>query len=188
MGRTKSGGSELEAHGIAGKTRTSVSGRSWGGQPIGRGGLYLLLQNRIYRGEIERGAGIRVKNPSLLGGLLFDSEGQRMTPTHAVKSSKRYRYYVSRPLIVGARADASAGLRLPARSFEQIVTDRIRRLLAQPASLFEMLEAQAGEPTLQQRLMARAAELAGEWALMSALRMRVIPLALVRRWISVPTG
>ena len=95
----------------------SVSGRSWGGQPIGRGGLYPILQNRIYRGEIvhqdqtypsehaaiidpamwdavqarltdnavERDAGIRVKNPSLLAGLLFDSEGQRMTSTHAVQ-------------------------------------------------------------------------------------------------------
>ena len=33
---------ELETHGIAG----------WGGKPIGRGALYLILQNRIYRGEI----------------------------------------------------------------------------------------------------------------------------------------
>ena len=111
------------------------------GRPAdGRGGLYLLLQNRIYREEIERGAGIRVKSPSLLGGLLFDSEGQRMTPTHAVKSSKRYRYYVSRPLIVGARADASAGLRLPAAELRADRHRPIRRLLAQPASLFEMLD------------------------------------------------
>ena len=43
---------ELETHGIAGKRWTSVAGRSWGGRPIGRGALYLILQNRIYRGEI----------------------------------------------------------------------------------------------------------------------------------------
>src|SRR6202030_4149495 len=121
---------------------TSASGRSWGGKPIGRGALYLILQNRIYRGEIvhkdqtypgeheaiidpalwdvvqarladnavERGTGTRVKNPSLLAELLFDAEGHRMPPPHAVRNGKRYRYYVSRPLIVGARADA-AGLR-----------------------------------------------------------------------------
>src|SRR5712692_2621243 len=119
---------ELEADGIAGKSWTSASGRSWGGKPIGRGALYVMLQNRIYRGETvhknetypgehqaiidpalwsavharlsentaERGAGIRVKNPSLLTGLLFDSEGHRMTPTHAVKKGTHYRYYVSR--------------------------------------------------------------------------------------------
>jgi site-specific DNA recombinase len=88
---------ELESHGITGKRWTSASGRSWGGKPIGRGALYLILQNRIYRGEIvhqtypgeheaiidptlwdavqarlaenavERSTGIRVKNPSLVG-------------------------------------------------------------------------------------------------------------------------
>ena len=43
---------ELEAHGIAGKIWTSASGRSRGGGPLGRGALYLILRNRIYRGEI----------------------------------------------------------------------------------------------------------------------------------------
>jgi site-specific DNA recombinase len=203
---------ELESHGIAGKLWTSASGKTRGGKPIGRGALYLILQNRIYRGEIvhkdqtypgeheaiidpalwdvvqarlaenavERSTGTRVKNPSLLAGLLFDGEGHRMTPTHAVRNGKRYRYYVSRPLIVGARADA-AGLRIPATEIEQIVTNRIRRLLSEPASVFEILEAQPGEPLLRQSLMTRAAELAGEWAEMSPLRMRVVLLAVVQR-------
>src|SRR5712672_3181362 len=189
---------ELETHGIVSKRWTSAAGRSRGGKPIGRGALYLMLQNRIYRGEIvhkdqsypgqheaiidpalwdavqarladnavERSTGIRVKNPRLLAGLLFDGEGHRMTPTHAVKDGRRYRYYVSRPLIVGARADA-AGLRIPAAEIEEIVTNRIRRLLSEPASVFEILEAQPAEPLLQQKLMARAAELAGEWPGMS---------------------
>ncbi len=107
---------ELEAEGIAGKRWTSVSGRRWGGKPLGRGALYLMLRSRLYRGEIvhqgqtypgeheviikpalwdavqarlaenavECHAGTRVKNPSLLVGLLFDSWGQRMTrPTRS---------------------------------------------------------------------------------------------------------
>jgi site-specific DNA recombinase len=203
---------ELEAHGIAGKSWTSVSGRSWGGKPISRGALYLILQNRIYRGEIvhkdesyqgehaaiidpasweavqqrlaenavERGTGTRVKNPSLLVGLLFDSGGHRMTPTHAVKSGRRYRYYVSRPLIVEARSDA-AGLRIPAAQIEQIVANRLRRLLSEPASVFEILEAQTTEPRLKQKLMNRANQLAEEWVRMAPLRLRVILLALVHR-------
>jgi site-specific DNA recombinase len=203
---------ELEADGIAGKRWTSAAGKSWGGKPIGRGALYLLLQNRIYRGEIvhqdqsypgehaaiidpalweavqtrlaenavERGTGIRVKNPSLLTGLLFDGDGNRMTPTHAVKKGRRYRYYVSRPLIVGARADAAAGLRVPAAEIEQIVGNRIRRFLAEPASVFEILDQGGGQP-LQHTLIARAGELAGHWPEMPPLRMRVIMLALVER-------
>src|ERR1700736_22590 len=187
---------ELETHGIAGKRWTSASGRSWGGRPIGRGALYLILQNRIYRGEIvhkdqsypgeheatidpalwdavqarlaenavERSTGVRVKNPSLLAGLLFDSEGHRMTPTHAVKKGRRYRYYISRPLIVGARADADAGLRVSAAEIEQIVPNRIRRLLSEPANIFKIIEDQGGGLLMHQKLMTRAADLAGEWA------------------------
>src|SRR3954462_3353951 len=137
---------ELEARGITSKSWTSSTGRHWGGKPIARGALYLLLQNRIYRGEIvhkeqhypgehqaivdpelwelaqaklaanavERSTGERAKNPSLLTGLLFDGDGNRMTPTHAVKNGRRYRYYVSHPLVPGTRATSPNGMRVPA--------------------------------------------------------------------------
>src|SRR6201981_3332250 len=43
---------ELEARNIHSKLRTSAAGRISGGKPFARGALYLMLQNRIYRGEI----------------------------------------------------------------------------------------------------------------------------------------
>src|ERR1700730_15099781 len=43
---------ELDAQGLTSKCWTSASGRHWGGKPFARGALYLMLQNRIYRGEI----------------------------------------------------------------------------------------------------------------------------------------
>src|ERR1700687_4240683 len=43
---------ELDAQGLKSKCRTSISGRLRGGKPFARGALYLMLQNRIYRGEI----------------------------------------------------------------------------------------------------------------------------------------
>jgi len=43
---------DLDAEGAVSKPRTSPTGRRWGGQPFARGALYLLLQNRIYLGEI----------------------------------------------------------------------------------------------------------------------------------------
>src|SRR4051794_16237008 len=43
---------ELDARSIRSKLRTSASGRLRGGKPFARGALYLMLQNRIYRGEI----------------------------------------------------------------------------------------------------------------------------------------
>ena len=43
---------ELAARGLTSKCWTSASGRLWGGKPFARGALYLMLRNRIYRGEI----------------------------------------------------------------------------------------------------------------------------------------
>ena len=38
--------------GIVSKARKASDGSRYGGKPLARGALYLMLQNRIYRGEI----------------------------------------------------------------------------------------------------------------------------------------
>ena len=43
---------ELEEAGIRSKRRILTDGTAFGGQRLSRGALYLMLQNRIYRGEI----------------------------------------------------------------------------------------------------------------------------------------
>src|SRR5262249_5944175 len=43
---------ELDAGGVKSRGWTSASGRFWGGKPFGRGALYLMLRNCLYRGEI----------------------------------------------------------------------------------------------------------------------------------------
>ena len=43
---------DLDAASIVSKVRTASDGSRYGGQPLSRGALYLMLHNRIYRGEI----------------------------------------------------------------------------------------------------------------------------------------
>ena len=43
---------ELERDGIVSKVRRRATGEPYGAKPLARGALYLMLQNRIYRGEI----------------------------------------------------------------------------------------------------------------------------------------
>src|SRR5712691_10584600 len=43
---------ELERDGICSKCRVDRFGRSFGDKPLARGALYLMLQNRLYRGEV----------------------------------------------------------------------------------------------------------------------------------------
>jgi hypothetical protein len=59
--------------------------------------LWDAVQARLAANAVERSNGGRAKSPSLLAGLLFDADGNRMTPTHAVKKGRRYRYYVFPP-------------------------------------------------------------------------------------------
>jgi hypothetical protein len=54
----------------------------------------------------------------VLAGLLVDSQGERLTPSHAVKKGRRYRYYVSAALITEAGADRTQSWRLAAREIE----------------------------------------------------------------------
>ncbi len=204
---------ELDAQGIVSKCWTSAAGRSWGGRPIARGALYLILQNPIYRGEIvhkdqsypgehpaivdpplwdevqrrlaantvDQRSGKRAKHPSLLAGLLFDGDGHRMTPTHAVKNGIRYRYYVSCPLTTGTRADAPAGRRLPAAEIEQIVTDRIRQWLGEPAAILVATPSAVADAQAQQQQIAGAAALAAGWSELSPMQQRAALAVLIKR-------
>ena len=210
---------ELAARGVASKSWTSASGRRWGGKPFARGALYLLLQNRVYRGEIihkqqsypgehppiidqelwdavhsqltgnaaRRTAGGTTEQPSLLAGMLVDGEGNRMTPSHAVKKGTRYRYYVSRPLITKNQTDRSTGLRLPAGEIEQLVTSRLRQWLLDPGSIYKATSALLPDPSTQQRLAARAAEIGKNWPELPTSRKRAVLAALIDR-IDVAVG
>ena len=73
--------------------------------------------------------------PSLLAGLLVDARGERLTPSHAVKKGRRYRYYVSASLITEAGTDRAQGQRLAAREIEEAVITILVDALSSPARL-----------------------------------------------------
>ena len=71
----------------------------------------------------------RATSESLLIGRIFDDHGNRMTPSHARKSGKRYRYYLSSPLIQGQAQRAGSVGRVPAPEVETLVIDAVRKRL-----------------------------------------------------------
>ena len=76
--------------------------------------LWDKVQDRLRDNNKVRRNGRNAKSPSLLVGLLYDDQGNRFTPSHAVKRGKRYRYYVSQAAI-HHRATAKTGpTRIPA--------------------------------------------------------------------------
>jgi len=79
------------------------------------------------------------ERPSPLRGKLFDESCAALTPSHAVKGGRRYRYYVSRKTGEGAtRRDGVAGgrgWRLPAQEIERIVEMAAMELLRDESEL-----------------------------------------------------
>jgi hypothetical protein len=204
---------ELEAQGIVSKIRAGRGGRRYGGKPLARGALYLMLHNRIYHGEtvhkqqsypgqheaiidpelwqrvqqrleqnrVERKMSHGVAAPGLLTGLLYDGQGHRMTPTHAVKNGRRYRYYVSRPLITQGGSDPPDGWRVPAADLEQLVADRLCGFLSSKGELYQAIEPHLARGCPATRLIARAGELVAQWDDLSLADRRAVLSAVVAR-------
>lgn len=63
----------------------------------------------------------------MLSGLIYDSDDNRMTPTHANRRGKRYRYYISAPLLDRGLPGENP-IRIPAVEVEGLVLDRVRCL------------------------------------------------------------
>ena len=80
-----------------------------------------------------------VKSASLLAGRCFDGDGEPLVASHAVKDTRRYRYYVSRNLQHGKKCDRSGGIRTPAMELEKAVAQQIADWLGNPLAVMEHL-------------------------------------------------
>jgi site-specific DNA recombinase len=94
--------------------------------------------------------------PSLLSGLIFDQDGSRYTPSHAVKNAKRYRYYVSRRIIHG-RSPFAAPCRIPGRELEQLVLTELANFFGSADRVTAVL-GQVGEDLATTRALVDAAQ------------------------------
>ena len=97
--------------------------------------------------------------PSLLTGKLFDSNGARFTPTHAVKNAKRYRYYTSQTVVqpTGIKPAIS---RFPAQELEQFVKSQVHLLLRAPDKCISGMHDCPAKAIARRRVE----DLAKEWA------------------------
>src|ERR1039457_4781233 len=135
----------------------------------------LAANNQGHRQSVPRKVA-----PSILAGLVFDAEGNRYTPTHAVKKGRRYRYYTSQAVIQKQKKPSSLG-RIPARELEQVVSSRIQRLLASPQELAaSCLESSELENELG-RVIEAAQAMAEKWSELTSQQSAELVRSVVRR-------
>lgn len=73
--------------------------------------------------------------------MLHDEHGRKMTPSHAVKKGKRYRYYITHGGLV--TKGSSDVIRLPSNDLEQIIVERLIEHLNDKQSLIDQVESDA---------------------------------------------
>ena len=201
---------ELDADGHRSKHREGAGGLIAGGRPFSRGILYLILQNRLYRGEVkhndnvypgqheaiveaelwtivqaklsssrrDRKLSTGAEAPSLLAGLIFDADNNRMTPTHANKRGRRYRYYISSSLPDRKKSGANS-MRVPASEVDGLVLDRLRQLMASRAEIAGTFASLCLEARELDAALAGANTLGEQWMTMPPEELRALTRSII---------
>jgi site-specific DNA recombinase len=214
---------ELDRLEVVSKRRAGAGGVLSGGTRFSRGALYLMLQNRLYRGEVahkdqiypgqhdaiiapelwqivqeklaanrgERSLAVGAEAPSLLAGLIADSDGNRMTPTHATKRGRRYRYYASASLLASERPRAQGGMRVPAGDIEGLVRDRLRAFFSSRTDVGDALAPLDLDAHSLDTALRNASALSERWLAAPPIEMRSLVRDIVDQvivgadWIDV---
>ena len=88
--------------------------------------LWDAVQARLVGNASGSSKRLKHQQPSLLAGKVIDGEGRQMSPSHATKSKRRYRYYVTRSdQLEGARA-----WRVSAHDLEQLACSNLAEKLS----------------------------------------------------------
>jgi site-specific DNA recombinase len=131
--------------------------------------LWEKVQALLRSNNQARRNGTKTSAPSLLAGLVYDDQGNRFTPSHAVKKGKRYRYYVSQAVIQHRRGTPGTPVRIPAHEIEHLVSSRLQSFLASAREVADGCALASHAPSTTQALVAAARERSKAWRTRSPL-------------------
>ncbi len=146
-------------------------------QPIVPKALWDDVQDKLAMRARAQKLQKRARHTSLLAGLLHDGLGRKMSPSHASKQGKRYRYYVTHEQ---QRTDRSeSAWRVTAHDIEQLVLDRLDDFFSDGASLLEQLGREAEQA--EARVLGRADKARGILTIGSSTARREFLLQTIER-------
>jgi site-specific DNA recombinase len=109
---------DLDCAGIISKVRTASDGSPYGGRSLARGALYLMLQNRIYRGEIvHKGKSYPGEHKAIIDETLWNDvqaifSGNRIHRTNGTSSREQ-------SMLTGILFDAYGGKMSPTHAIKR---------------------------------------------------------------------
>ncbi|MFL6388739.1 MAG: recombinase family protein [Terriglobales bacterium] len=145
--------------------------------------LWDKVQDQLRANNKVRRSGSNSKSPSLLVGLLYDEEGNRFMPSHAVKHGKRYRYYVSQAAIHHRATAKTAPTRIPAQELEGVICRRLQALLNSPEQLLQAVGVPSADAATSKALIIAGRQLAKIWLAKSPTEQRAFSSNVIGRII-----
>lgn len=119
--------------------KVTHKGECYDGQhdPIIDPDLWHQVQDRLRDNAPKRKRSINLSSESLLKGLIFDGNDNRLSPTYTKKANgRRYRYYISTHQTQGKMGYGS-DLRLPAEQTEKVVIRQLTSNLSETTLLLK---------------------------------------------------
>jgi site-specific DNA recombinase len=203
--------SDLDAQGIVSKCRKASDGTRYGRKPLVRGALYLMLQNRIYRGEIvhkdqsypgEHEAIVDEALWSKVQAILTENRTDRMLGTAEKQVSllsgilfdasgermspthatkNNTRYRYYISRSLLAGTVKHSGQRIPASNLEALVIGRIHNWLSDRAAMLDIIQSHTSDATTQKQLMVGLEQCVATWPELRADDVRKFMLSIVAR-------
>jgi hypothetical protein len=202
---------ELDAKGIVSKPRNASDGTRYGEKPLARGALYLMLQNRIYRGEtVHKDQSYPGEHEAIVDEALWRKVQSILTENRADRMLGTADKQVS--LLSGILFDARgermspthatknntryryyvsrpllagtikhSGQRIPASNLEALVTGRIFNWLGDRAAMLDIIQSYTSDVTTQKRLMVGLEQCLATWLELKADDVRNLMLSIVAR-------
>ncbi|MEQ1611527.1 MAG: recombinase family protein [Hyphomicrobiaceae bacterium] len=142
--------------------------------------LWRIVQDKLAANRRARSLGVGAEAPSLLSGLIYDGDGNRMTPTHANKRGRRYRYYISASLLDRGTAGPNT-MRVPAGEIDGLVLDRLHALISSRQEIADALDPLGLSAKQLDLVLKRAAELDRQWLTIPPDDMRALARQIFSR-------
>jgi site-specific DNA recombinase len=117
---------------------------------------------------------------NLLTGLLFDEQGDRLTPMRSGKKGKRYHYYISKKRAQDA-GRYREGWRLPAGMLDRLVVEALQDFLSDDNRLVSKLGLEGSTPSRLKKIIGLAAGLFEQVGSPNPVRQRHALLDFVER-------
>ena len=193
---------ELDRAGILSKRRTDRFGRATGSKPLSHGALYLMLQNRIYRGEIvHKDASYPGEHEAIIDEAIWDEVEARLAVNRVERQSGARAAEPS--LLVGLVYDERGERMTPTHANKRgtryryyVSHDLIRRGRPADAQTGRRVPAGEIEAVVEQRILKFLTDEAGlhealETTVRDAGRRRAAIVAareLAERWRGLPAS